>query len=125
MRDEVGEKKVGEGPMGDEAKRGEGGPWTLPLPWVRGSGNGGASVVGVVVEARAAAGESRGLRRRGTLAVPVGRDTPAVPDGTPAVPDGMKGGTTGGGRGGRGRRGHPLFVPGEGDEQGKGQGREE
>ena len=107
MRDEAGEKKVGEGPMGDEAKRGEGGPWTLPLPWVRGSGNGGASVVGVGVEARAAAGESRGLRRRGTLAGAVGR-------GTPAVPDGMKGGTTGGGRGGRGRRGAPAVRAGRG-----------
>ena len=69
------------------------------------------------MEARAAAGESRGLRRRGTLAGPVGRGTPAVPDGTPTVPDGRRGGTTGGEGGGGG---HPLFVPGEGDEQGKG-----
>ena len=91
--------------MGDEAKKGEGGPWTLPPPWVRGSCDGGASVFGDGVEARAAAGESRALRRRGTPAVPVGR-------GAPAVPNGMRGGTTGGGRGGRGRRGHPLFVPG-------------
>ena len=64
--------------------------------------------------ARAAAVESRGLRRRGAPAVPVGRGTPAVPDGTPAVPDGMKGGTTGGGRGGRGRRGAPAVRAGRG-----------
>jgi hypothetical protein len=75
-------------------------------------GEDGASVCDDGVVARAAAVESRGLRRRGTPADPVGR-------GTPAVPAGRRGGTTGGGRG------HPLFVPGEGDEQGKGKGREE
>ena len=77
-------------------------------------GEDGASVGGDWVVVRAAAVESRGLRRRGTLAVPVGRGTPAVPDGTPAVPDGMKGGTTGGGRGGRGRRGAPAVRAGRG-----------
>ncbi len=43
----------------------------------------------------------------GAPAVPVGR-------GTPAVPDGMKEGTTGGGRGGRGRKGSPAVRAGIG-----------
>ncbi len=60
--------------------------------------------------ARAEAVEMRGLRRRGAPTVPAGRDIPAVPagSGAPAVPDGMEGGTTGGGRGGKGRRGTPA-----------------
>ncbi len=66
--------------------------------------------------ARAEPVERRGLRRRGAPTVPAGRDTPAVPagSGAPAVPDGMKGGATGGGRGGRGRRGTPAVRAGIG-----------
>ena len=70
-------------------------------------GEDGASVCGDWVVVRAAAGESRGLRRRGAPAGPVGR-------GTPAVPDGMRGGTTGKGRGERGRRGTPAVRAGIG-----------
>ena len=70
-------------------------------------GEDGASVGGDWVVVRAAAVESRGLRRRGAPVGPVGR-------GTPAVPDGMRGGTTGGGRGGRGRRGAPAVRAGRG-----------
>ncbi len=67
-------------------------------------GEDGASVFGGGTVARAAAVERRGLRRRGAPAVPVGR-------GTPAVPDGIRGGTTGGGRG---RRGAPAVCAGIG-----------
>ncbi len=82
-------------------------------------GDGGGVGAAVV---RVEAVERRGLRRRGGPAVPAGVDTPTVPagSGAPAVPDGMERGTTGGGEGGEGRgEGHPLFVPGEGDEQGR------
>ncbi len=71
--------------------------------------------------------ERRGFRWRSAPAVPAGRNIPAVPagSGAPAVPDGMEGGTTGGGRGERGRRGTPAVRAGIGDEQGKGEGKEE
>ena len=65
-------------------------------------GEDGASVYDDGVVARAAAVESRGLRRRGTPADPVG-------EGTPAVPAGRRGGTTGGGR-----RGAPAVRAGRG-----------
>jgi hypothetical protein len=66
--------------------------------------------------ARAEVVERRGLRQRGAPAVPAGRDTPAVPagSGAPAIPDGMEGGTIGGGRGGRNRRGTPAVRAGIG-----------
>ena len=68
-------------------------------------GEDGARVGGDGVVARAVAVESRGLRRRGAPADPVGR-------GTPAVPAGRRGGTTGEEGGGGEGGGHPLFVPG-------------
>jgi hypothetical protein len=70
-------------------------------------GEDGASAGEDGVVARAAAVESRGLRRRGAPADPVGR-------GTPAVPAGSRGGTTGVGRGGRGRGGAPAVRAGIG-----------
>ena len=70
-------------------------------------GEDGASVGEDGVVARAAAVESRELRRRTAPADPVGRVTSAVPAG-------RSGGTTGGGRGGRGRRGAPAVCAGIG-----------
>ncbi len=61
-------------------------------------GEDGTSVFGDGAVARAAAVKRRRLRRRGT----------------PVVPDRMKGGTTGGGRGGRGRRGDTCCRAGIG-----------
>ena len=101
------EEEGEEGTRRDDSEgRGEK-PGTVPFPWVGGSGDGGDSAGKDGVVARAAAVESRGLRRRGGPADPVGR-------GAPAVPAGRRGGTTGGGRGGRGRKGAPAVRAGRG-----------
>jgi len=75
--EEEGEEGTRRDDAGGRGKR----PGTFPLPWVGGSGDGGDSAGKDGVVARAAAVESRGLRRRGVPADPVGRGAPAVPAG--------------------------------------------